>query len=52
MYVALREEIKEGGKYYFNCAERLPHEHARDEETAKKLWVLSEKAVGLSGDQA
>ena len=37
----------ESGKYYEDCVEKTPAPQATDDDMAKKLWELSEKAVGL-----
>jgi NAD(P)-dependent dehydrogenase (short-subunit alcohol dehydrogenase family) len=36
------------GQYYFNCREHKPSAAARDDEAAKKLWVISEQLCGLA----
>ena len=49
VYLAIRPEVEGvGGKYFADCQESTPIEVARNAETAKKLWELSEKLVGLS----
>ena len=34
--------------YYSDVSEMLPSKEAQDDETARRLWELSEKMVGLS----
>ena len=47
-YVAVRPEI-EGvtGQYFSDCAVATPTRQARDETLAERLWVESERLVGL-----
>ena len=48
IFCAVEESIaSESGKYYENCKEKRLKDIARDEETAEKLWLLSEKLVKL-----
>lgn len=35
------------GKYFVDCKEKEPKDHAKDEEMAKWLWDESEKITGL-----
>ena len=37
----------QSGKYYADCREKQPKPQGQDDETAKKLWDITEKAVGL-----
>lgn len=49
IYCAIDESLaNESGKYYSDCAEKMPSKEALNKEDAKRLWVLSEKMVGLS----
>ena len=57
LYCCLEESIlNDSGKYYSGCKEKTPHRMARNEESQKMLWELSEKIVGInnssSGDNA
>lgn len=48
VYCATAEEPgKEGGHYYSDCNVAKPMPYAVDPENAKRLWLLSEKLVGL-----
>ena len=48
LYCVLEDSIEnESGEYYSDCAKATPSAHAQDEETAKKLWEMSEEIVGL-----
>ena len=48
IYCATEEMITVGtGRYYSDCIEVTPSAKALDKATAKVLWELSEKAVGL-----
>lgn len=48
IYCAVEESLaNQTGKYYSDCAEKIPSKAAQDDATAKKLWELSEKMVGL-----
>ena len=48
IYCATEEMITVGtGRYYSDCKEVTPSAKALDKATAKVLWELSEKAVGL-----
>ena len=48
LYCALDEGItNDSGKYYSDCAEKRPSKDARNEEYQKRLWQISEKAVGF-----
>uniref|UniRef100_A0A1D1YA33 Short-chain dehydrogenase TIC 32, chloroplastic n=1 Tax=Anthurium amnicola TaxID=1678845 RepID=A0A1D1YA33_9ARAE len=45
-YLALHPGVKGvSGKYFTDCNEATPISYARDENLAKKLWVLSEELV-------
>ena len=37
----------QSGKYYADCREKEPKPQGQDDETAKKLWDITAKAVGL-----
>ena len=37
----------QSGKYYADCREKEPRAQGQDDETAKKLWDITAKAVGL-----
>jgi len=48
IYCAVDEEISgHSGRYYSDCKEKDAAPQAQDDETAEKLWELSEKLVGL-----
>lgn len=48
IYCTVDESIaNESGKYYCDCKEAHLKPHGKDEETAEKLWLLSEKLVKL-----
>ncbi len=49
VYLASSPEV-EGvtGKYFYKCREVKPRAFAVDDETARKLWDVSEKLTGLS----
>lgn len=48
IYCAVEETLaKESGKYYADCKETEPQPLANDQELAKQLWSLSEKAVKI-----
>lgn len=38
---------KTTGKYFVDCKEKEPKDHAKDEEMSKWLWEESEKITGL-----
>ncbi|KAI8962519.1 NAD(P)-binding protein [Daldinia sp. FL1419] len=38
------------GSYIVDCQVEIPHEYARNPETARKLWEISEKLVGQKFD--
>jgi retinol dehydrogenase 12 len=38
------------GKYFYRCKEKRPRAFAEDDEAAKRLWSVSEKLTGLSGE--
>jgi hypothetical protein len=44
LYCAVAPEAGDG-KYYYNCQEATPSEHAQDEKLAEKLWKVSEELV-------
>jgi NAD(P)-dependent dehydrogenase (short-subunit alcohol dehydrogenase family) len=48
VYLATSPEV-EGvtGRYFVNCREKQPAAHATDPDTARRLWEISEKLVGL-----
>jgi len=51
LYAALSPDVAEGGKFCDDCeisVDPPAQSYALDPEEAKKLWTLSEKAVGLS----
>ena len=49
LYCCLEDKIEgESGKYYVGCKEAIPSPQAQDKNSAKKLWELSEKLVGLN----
>ena len=49
VYCSTEETISEDtGKYYSDCKEVTPSPNALDKFTAKQLWDLSEKLVGLN----
>ncbi|KAI8484769.1 hypothetical protein Bbelb_375320 [Branchiostoma belcheri] len=39
------------GQYFSDCAPKQPTSRARDDDVARRLWEVSEKLVGLSGQQ-
>ncbi|RIB20897.1 hypothetical protein C2G38_2178100 [Gigaspora rosea] len=45
MYPALDPNIDEGGKYFEDCKEVKPNDHALDEELAKKFWEKCEEIL-------
>mmetsp|Transcript_45099 Transcript_45099/g.75256 ORF Transcript_45099/g.75256 Transcript_45099/m.75256 type:complete len:307 (+) Transcript_45099:92-1012(+) len=47
VYVATNPAVEDvSGKYFADCAETTPSKEAQDDETAKRLWDVSEKLVG------
>ncbi|XP_053687214.1 retinol dehydrogenase 12-like [Sabethes cyaneus] len=49
IYAALDDELAgKTGKYYVDCQEKLPHELGLDEDTARWLWMESEKLTGIT----
>ena len=49
LYCAINSAVeKDTGLYYSDCAEKLPSAYALSEEHQKRLWTISEKAVGLN----
>ncbi|MEJ2758280.1 MAG: SDR family oxidoreductase [Anaerolineales bacterium] len=49
VYLATAEEVAGiSGKYFSSSQQRDPSFHSQDEETAKRLWYVSEQMVGLS----
>jgi len=49
VYLATSPEV-EGvtGRYFVDCREKQPAEHATDPDIARRLWEISEHLVGLS----
>ena len=49
IYVSV-DEMLEGvsGRYFENCQQMEPSEHAQNEITASKLWDVSMELTGLS----
>ena len=47
MVLFLANQANVTGKYYVDCAETATAPHGADDETAEKLWKISEKLVGL-----
>ncbi len=48
LYCCLEESIvNDSGKYYAGCKEKRPQRRALIEADQKKLWEISEQAVGL-----
>ena len=41
---------KETGLYYSDCAPKRPSKAALDEQSQKRLWTISQQAVGLEPD--
>jgi NAD(P)-dependent dehydrogenase (short-subunit alcohol dehydrogenase family) len=37
------------GRYFADCREKTPAPQARDDEAAKRLWILSMRLTGLAG---
>ena len=51
IYCCVEDKIEgESGYYYEGCARTTPSRDAQNEESAKKLWDISEKLVGLKED--
>lgn len=49
LYTALDEDLaNESGKYYADCRAVKPSKEGRDNDTARWLWDISSKMVGLS----
>ncbi|KAJ7309089.1 hypothetical protein JRQ81_008402 [Phrynocephalus forsythii] len=49
IYCATQEGLEAfSGRYFADCQVREPWPHARDDGTAKKLWEVSERLVGLA----
>lgn len=49
VYLAVSEAVAgASGNYYSRCSEKQPASQARDGETAKRLWRVSEEMVELS----
>ena len=48
IYLATAQDVEGvSGRYFDNCREREPADHATDPATAKRLWELSEELVGF-----
>jgi NAD(P)-dependent dehydrogenase (short-subunit alcohol dehydrogenase family) len=48
LYLASAPEVEGvSGRYFADCRERTPAEHARDPEIARRLWQRSEELTGL-----
>ena len=51
IYCCVEDKIEgESGYYYESCTRTNPSRDAQNEESAKKLWEISEKLVGLKED--
>ena len=48
IYCAVQEGLeKDSGKYFSDCAVKEPSRQAKNDDEAKRLWLLSEEMVGL-----
>ena len=48
LYCALEPSLEnQSGNYYSDCKKKRPSINAQNEEDQKKLWDISEEAVGL-----
>ena len=50
VYLGASPELDTSGGYFTNCRERRPSLAARDEETARRLWEVSEDLAGVEVD--
>jgi len=49
LYCALDDDVVEhSGGYFYDCARQELYPHAKDEQTAKKLWQESVKVTKLA----
>lgn len=49
LHCALQEDLEPlSGRYFSSCAVQNGPAKARDDATAKKLWEVSERLVGLA----
>jgi NAD(P)-dependent dehydrogenase (short-subunit alcohol dehydrogenase family) len=52
VYLASSPEVEGvSGEYFVKCKPRRPKKWARDEESARRLWQVSEDLVGLAPEQ-
>jgi hypothetical protein len=52
VYLASSNEVTGvSGKYFSNSQERTPSQRSQDEETARRLWRVSEQLSGLSNQK-
>ncbi len=49
IYCAVEESLsEESGHYYSDCARADPAPQAKDDDDARRLWKVSEQAVGIA----